>query len=966
MSKERPWEAGPFEKWVVDELDFRKNSLSTGIQGQFKGDLTQYAGPRKAWTRVFSNGMVEYPNGNANLISDNDNEWGLVFASGDGFFNRYGIDGKSPYGVSKQMYGYNCKLQPKYIESSTRPNIPDPGIISIETEIQKSWFAKAKINWTCHSIEQLKAITPYFLTPLQTVIVEFGWNTFNQQSLINLSDFNQIIDIWDNHYNRYSEYVPKSKGNYEFLIGQVINFEYTINDNIITGMTEVASRQLLYSGFRKDSQENIIKGKIIDKDGKLDSKETEFRTKYKEMVKTFVNSVTATDNQGNSQSGLNEDFAKILKSNDGYVKKYGAKFENLPDHIFSGRNKQIIKYSAERDFDTKNKKGPDFTWITMDLLVDVLNGMKNIDGVKDYTQYFFDLNIDDITIGAHDNLISTKKTILIPNSKAPKLNSRFSDRLEKVALGNAKKDTISSIASAVSNIQSFAIATSNTSVFAAADAATDGRISLLVTELIFGPQPIQQNIDPARAGRDPDARPQQTFVESLTKTYNALNVYDPGSVPDLDKNGKPKGFPVLDQSYDEHSPTGSFSFKKNNNVGADCALAKTAGFLGTLQRQDLDYILNRWGRPVPNSRDILMSEDLMSGDTMITTLVNTAIPAIDQTFGGTRVPDDLKRGYLKNIYINLEFLKTLLNDENNKNLKEVYDAICKEINDACCNFWELTVVDAPDVNGKSTLKIVDTKGPPDKNYTHEIYKFEYMTNNSIIKKLNFTTNLSNAQANQIIFKAGAYDYTTSNQLLDYSNLQNNVNSKKPKVVYTDRILKTKSTDQPVDNKKDTDTSEIYFKEILKDGNKYSEGYLQVTLFGEEKNVTSISSTAVSGDPGRRVERESGKSIDYKTYDIVDIIMPYEELVVSMLNDGDLKTNTNIYNAPLRNVEIEISLMGISGIKTFEFFRVTNLPPPFNDDVVVFQVTNVTHVVNENTWETRLKAQLRPAYNLMGK
>ena len=974
MSKERPWEAGPFEKWVVDELDFRKNSLSTGIQGQFKGDLSQYAGPRKAWTRVFSNGMVEYPNGNANLISDNDNEWGLAFLSGDGFFDRYGISSTSPYGISKQMYGYNCKLQPKYIDTSTRPNIPDPGIISIETEIQKSWFAKAKINWICHSIEQLKAITPYFLTPLQTVIIEFGWNTFDQRSLINLSDFNQIIDIWDNHYNRYSEYVPKSKGNYEFLIGQVINFEYTINDNIITGMTEVASRQLLYSGFRKDSQENIVKTKIIDKDGKLDSKETEFRTKYEEMVKTFVNSVTATDNQGNSDSGLSEDFAKILKSNDGYADKYGKDFEYLQDHIFSGRNKQIIKYSAERDFDTKNKKGPDFTWITMDLLVDVLNGMKNIDGVKDYTQYFFDLNIDDITIGAHDNLISTKKTILIPNSKAPKLNSRFSARLEKVARGDLKKDTLSSIASTVSNIQATATAT-------VATVATDERISLLVTELVFGPQPIQQNIDPNRRGRDPDARTQQTFVESFTKTYDALNVFDPGSVPDLDKNGKPKGFPVLDQSYDEHSPTGSFSFKKNNNVGADCALAKTAGFLGTIQRQDLDYILNQWGRLGPNSRDILMTEDLETGDRVIstaedvasgnkviTTLVNTAIPAIDQTFGGTRVPDDLKRGYLKNIYINLQFLKTLLNDPNNKNLKEVYDAICKEINDACCNFWELTVVDAPDVNGKSTLKIVDTKGPPDKSYTHEIYKFEYMTNNSIIKKLNFTTNLSNAQANQIIFKAGAYDYTTSNQPLDYSNLQNNVNSKKPKAVYTDRILKTKSTAQTVNNKKDTDTSEIYFKEILKDGNKYSEGFLQVTLFGETKNANSAEfrSTAVSGDPGRRVERVGGKSVDYKTYDIVDIIMPYEELVVNMLNDGDLKTNTNIYNAPLRNVEIEISLMGISGIKTFEFFRVTNLPPPFNDDVVVFQVTNVTHVVNENTWETRLKAQLRPAYNLMGK
>ena len=882
MSKERPWEAGPFEKWVVDELDFRKNSLSTGIQGQFKGDLPQYAGPRKAWIRVFSNGMVEYNGNNPNLISDNDNEWGLVFASGDGFFNRYGIDGKAPYGISKQMYGYNCKLQPKYIESSTRPNVPDPGIISIETEIQKSWFARAKINWTCHSIEQLKAITPYFLTPLQTVIVEFGWNTFNQQSLINLSNFNEIVDIWDNHYKRYSEYVPKSKGNYEFLIGQVVNFEYTINDNIITGMTEVASRQLLYSGFRKDSQENIIKGKIIDKSGNLDTKETEFRTKYGILVNNFVNSVAATDNQGNSDSGLNEDFAKILRSNSGYEKKYGVKFENLQDHIFSGRNKQVIKYSAERDFDNNNKKGPDFTWITMDLLVDVLNGMKNIGDVKEYTQYFFDLNIDDITIGSHDNLISTKKTILIPNAAAPKLNSRKSNRLLKVALGNVKPKTQAS--------------------------AAIGTASTLILSL-------------------------GTALPFTSEIYNQLG----GDVLDIDDNGKPNGNPVLDQSFDVHSPFTKFSFKKNNNVGADCSLAKTAGFLTELQRQDLDYILNEWGRPKQNSRQ------------------NTAVPAKDQTFGGVRIPDNLKRGYLKNIYINLDFLKRVLldTDGNYKNLKEVYDVICREINEASCNFWELTVVDAPDVNGKSTLKIVDVKGPPDKNYTHEIYKFEYMTNNSIIKKLNFTTLLSNAQANQIIFKAGSYDYTTSNQLLDYSNLLNNVNSTKPKVVYKDRILKTKSTDQKANNQKNPDTNEYYFRSILRDGNKYSDGFLQVTLF-ETKTAPVIQRTGGS------------TTVNYDKYDIVDIVMPYEELVVSMLNDGDVKTNTNIYNSPLRNVEIEISLMGISGIKTFEFFRVTNLPPPFNDDVVVFQVTNVTHVINENTWETRLKAQLRPAYNLIGK
>jgi hypothetical protein len=867
MSKERPWEAGPFEQWVIDELDYRKNSLSTGIQGQFKGDLPQYAGPRKAWARVFSNGMVEYPNGNANLISDNDNEWGLAFASGDGFFNRYGIDGKTPYGVSKQVYGYNCKLQPKYIDASTRPNIPDPGIISIETEIQKSWFAKAKINWTCHSIEQLKAITPYFLTPLQSVIIEFGWNTFDQRSLINLSNFGEILDIWDNHYKRYSEYVPKSKGNYEFMIGQIVNFEYTINDNIITGMTEVASRQLLYSGFKKDPQENLVKGKTIGKDGKP-SDETVFRTKYETLVDTTVNSITSTNNQGGFS--LSQPFIDILQSNSGYAKKYGADFKNLSDHIFSGRNKQTITYSAERDFDVDNEKGPTWTWLTMDLLVDILNGIKNVDGVKEYTQYFFDLNIDDITIGAHDNLISTKKTVLIPNPAAPKLNSNKNNYLN--ALGE--------------------------------DAYTD------------------------------------------TKKHKFFK-------------------PTYPNAHSNISP-----YKETNY--SDKIFRRTSGAVSEIHRQDLNYILNNWGRT--NSRQ------------------NTAIPTEDPTFGGTRVPDNLKRGYLKSIYINLEFLQGVLKDPNCKNLKEVYERICKEINEASCNFWELTVVDAPVVNGKSTLKIVDEKGPPNTGFDYPIYKFEYMTNNSIIKKLNFTTNLSNAQANQIIFKAGSYDYITSNQMLDYNNNLNASNSNKPAVVYNDRILKSKAQPTTVVPPKSTGTStslgleaiNYFYKLIGKDGKKSGKDesvqFLQVTLFGEKpgfkqnfqqnpadglfvqiykgwENIAQDLASAVTAPTS---------TVDYDTYDIVDIIMPFQELVLYMLNDGDVEKNTNIYNAPLRNVEIELSLMGISGIKTFEFFRITNLPPPFNDDVVVFQVTNVTHVINENTWETRLKAQLRPAYNLKGK
>lgn len=851
MSKERPWEAGPFEQWVIDELNHRVESLSTGIKGKFTSDLPQYAGPRKAWARVFSNGMVQYKDSNPNLVSDKDDEWGLAFKSGDGFFKRYGLSQNSPYGLDKQIYGYSSKNNPKYIQSSTRPNVPDPGIISIETEIQKSWFARAKINWSCHSIEQLKAITPYFLTPLQTVIIEFGWNTFNQQSLINLSDFQQILDIWDNHYRRYIDSVPKSKGNYEFIIGQIVNFEYTINDNIITGMTEVASRQLLYSGFKKDTKVSKIK----------DSEST-YKTRYETLVNKTLNSFTTVGNQGSTDT----EQIKIILS--GLEKKYGTNFEKVKDHIFTGRDRQIIPYTHTRDFDDENKKGLEFTWLTMDLVVDILNGLKNKDSLNDtdYIPFFFDLNIDDITIGAHDNLISCNKNILIPNPNAPKLNSPYNPYMNAVTSPVEKFYKESSFLKTVED------------AFTAIIPKTEGLADTPVED-----KPLDQLI---------------------------LTAY-------TDKT-KHKFFNPPES--DAHSNLVDY----NENVLADVSFRKVVGATNKIHRQDLDYVLNKWSNNT-NTRQ------------------KTAIP--DKNLSG----DGLKRGYLKNIYINGGFLKDILLSPQTNNLKEVYDTLCKEINQASCNFWELTVVDAPIINGKANLKIVDTKGPPKKVNINTIYKFEYMTNNSIIKKLNFTTTLSNAQANQIIFKAGKYENASPNQLLDYSNALNVSNGKQnSNVIYNDRILKSKAGENEPNKKQNkkillnVDDIQYYYQLLNKDGPKYKEGFLQITLF-----------------------KMDGKDVDYENYDIVDIVLPkeYEDLVLYMLNDDDLKGNTNIYNAPLRNVEIELSLMGISGIKTFEFFRVTNLPPPFNDDVVVFQVMNVTHTVNENGWETRLKAQLRPAYNL---
>ena len=864
MSKKRPWEAGPFEPWVSDELNYRVDHLSKGISSYPNTDLSKgissypntgdkvsYSGPKKAWARVFSNGMNFSGN-----PPDSENEWGLVLKSGNGFFERYGVSNNE----TKQVYGYSNRETPKYVNSQTRINIPDPGITSIETEIQKNFFAKVTINWVCHSIDQLKAIAPYFTTPLTTVIVEFGWNTFDPQSLIPINNYDTIFKIWSNYYKDYSERLSKSKGNYDYIFGQITNFEYSIEDNIIKGKTEVYSRQTFYNGFVSNGSEGIV-DVGVEKTKALRESYTKYFTdvilqviKPGDELKNLLSPVKKTP--PNKLDSLNKLDALQLKSiseatgvsvgqlqvkntfsyND-YFKngkdlkmlqsvpnstnpdsKYGENLENLNHYVFTGRNPADISTKVnERDFD-KNLDINKNTWITMELLVDILNQIKNI-GDNELLKFYYEMDIDDIIIGAHPNLISTTRAVLIPNPYAPKLNSRF-----------------------------------------------------------------------------------YWIINNQTVDTDLVNRTE-----------------IMRQSFDENSPTGSVA--ENTKIGANYTLSSYVASKN-IQRENLDYVLNENNRP-------------KKSQTRKYTFFNFKEDGVEKGWG-----------WLKNLYINLEAVINIVKNPNNTTLREIYDEILKLINGSTVNFWDLQVSDVPDTKpGPDKLKIIDHKGPFNTS-DDKVFNFEYMTNKSIIKKLNFTTTLSNAQANQVLFRASGKEYESSNNLLDFTSNDQ----------FQDRILKNLSK-KTKENKSAAVLRRIpYFKKFAQDGNKTQDGFLQITTFkGKSESITV-------GNQGGG----STLNINQSDYNIVDLVIPYPEILTFLLNDGDLQNNINIYNSPLRNIHVELSLMGIAGIKTFEIFKILNLPPPYTSDQVVFQVENVTHTINEDTWETRIKANLRPARSLLNK
>jgi len=170
--------------------------------------------------------------------------------------------------------------------------------------------------------------------------------------------------------------------------------------------------------------------------------------------------------------------------------------------------------------------------------------------------------------------------------------------------------------------------------------------------------------------------------------------------------------------------------------------------------------------------------------------------------------------------------------------------------------------------------------------------------------------------------------------------------------------------------KDNSQKKSYFTKIAADGNKTQDGFLQITTFEGTTTPAMIPAPtrwyeqriAIPGSPGAKAKEPQNPS----PYNIVDLVIPYPEILTFLLNDNDLDNNINIYNSPLRNIHVELSLMGIAGIKTFEVFKISNLPPPYTEDTVVFQVENVMHTINEDTWETRIKANLRPARLLLKK
>jgi hypothetical protein len=78
----------------------------------------------------------------------------------------------------------------------------------------------------------------------------------------------------------------------------------------------------------------------------------------------------------------------------------------------------------------------------------------------------------------------------------------------------------------------------------------------------------------------------------------------------------------------------------------------------------------------------------------------------------------------------------------------------------------------------------------------------------------------------------------------------------------------------------------------------------------------------------------------------------------MLDDSDTTNNTSKYSGPADNFTLTMTFDGIFGFRMFQHIAISNLPKPYVPGNVIFMINEVDHQINAGKWETVVTAMLR--------
>ena len=948
----RPWAPNPIPDWIIREFRRRQNDIgfeypaaTSTVTWDDDGNWQQYKGPLTPWVRVFSNGT-----GKVDGKSNYPEKSGFILQGGYGFDKSYGTTFGAESALSnKNVLGYDAEGNEHTLDLSPDGNLvsfpnslsnekrtvqkflPVPGVVSIDAVIQKERIRKITINWKCYGYAQLEYMTPYFLSPKISAFVEFGWNHFNPASLLNLrnqgGNLKKLSELFTVSGSvLYDKNIRESYGLYDVTMGIVSGFDFSSQDGITFDCkTEILSKHANYSGV------------LVNGGTKTESNNTETNVQssfatYLEKRVTKLPSCIRLGKNFFEQLDIDDTISGSFIVKDFYMDGNVRKVE---DRFFAGRkyeygDKNLMRGKSKYDWDNSDQKD---IWVTFGFLVELANlffkqpiGI-NKNNIKPFDLY--EIETSDVVIGAHPNLISCDgNVLLIPNAKTPKFNA-----------GN------------------------------------------------YYPQPE----DP----EDNDYQKQYNFgnpsifsamTEKKIVDYNKLDPYDRTVAKVL----RP-GIQVRSTSTAVNILGIQFGNEESTSVGTGAAIF----------RDDLDGIINRF------RYSNYVGKDLTIADAIVTKVNGIAIKSEKRTEkkGSKSFPvwdsnepvSGKPAGYwgnLNDLYVNvkviIECAKTADTVEN------FYNTLLQKINNAAGKIWDLAVIE-----DDSKLKIIDKKFV-EYNDSIKIFQFDVGATNKFIKNISFTAQLSNVAANQVI----AASSTTT------KNVNGTVTANQPlQFPYGDRFNlipatpvtgsgRPRTQSQLVDNNQEsikqlqkspqssTDTNGSYIMSFKSYGPSVpsradaaaAAGPRTTTTSDPNRPGTRAAAAAAAGPrtttplnpnnprppsradaataAGPRTTSSNQSSGKESGWNIVNLVLPNETLLIAIMNDLDVNNNSNIYGGQQPGFTVELTLQGISGLRTFQLFSLKNLPSPYSEREIICQIVDVSHKVDASNWTTTIKAGIR--------
>lgn len=1031
------WEIQNIPTELVRELRRRNNTNNVGMNipnpfvnatFNFEQTYDQYKGPMTPWVRVFSNSTGKSLNGlvpRSDYLDKNKTQTdydGFILKGGDGFYDAFGYQQNKPLSDARAIIGYEANGKPHYIDNAYRsqynystatptsypqnnqtpPLVPAPAITSINVRQSKEYITFSSFKFKCFGLAQLEYLTPFFLTAGVNVFIEFGWNLFNQKSLLNLSNIQECWDIVSKPQTAIDRAIA-SNGNYGCVTGIITKYSFTSTDGFVYDCNvETTSRQGLYAGMRTDNNAKISNPK---NDGETFSREfLDLKTFIKLYLPT-INEVLIQAEYGASSNFLNYILQKIeaektvnenKQANDtdaqveqaeqdkakknliqSLIQKTTGKKESgnklfyngeTEDRVFTGRLEKVyqglkkrpiaperynpyatgiapsgpinltpeqlnrITASAEAqkkpivpiivyddkspegyeqvscdddktDFDSKD--GSDEVWFQLDFVFEMINLFMS----NKYTNQF-KIDISDVIVNAHPNLISCDKDVLIPNPVSPKIN-----------IGTLKSPN-----------------------------GTGGGFLKGVDAQPFEKLDTTGVIIDEKTG---EVKTRSGVSQFIPRSMTSGNMFQNQQADIVIEPNKELQSKINKKSVDYRNLTIEQSYY------LACEAARNTFKTEGRVRDDIDRIINWLYYKKIKGRHKDKSASFPSVEDITVKRVNKNGKTEDVIY------KQYYYGYLKHLYISKTKLIKIAESSDTKDYKQFVNAILNVINESVDNFWKFEIQEAQDKSGNSVVSIVD-KNTINFEALREIYMFEVGRTNNVVKSLNFDVSLTNEQAVNVLFggqNTNNLTETSTNKIksaatIDQLNATINTINNVPFLKFNDRLdrfqlglLANNQSGSIAASTVPGTTSGISnenndIADLQKYGDKSKSGVLCITV----KNLHP--------DYKSSIEDIQNDQKNRKNYKFLCLPPGMKTRLRQMLDDGDFKNNTAKYGGVADNFTVTLRFDGLFALRNLQCFAISNLPKPYVPGNIIFQVLEVEHTVDAGKWETVVTALVR--------